>query len=110
MHKKAQGTIEYMVLLGIIVAALVGMQLYLKRSVQGRMRDYAGQLTGEEDYSPGATLSYLGTNTFISENSSSNKEEDGTTNKQVQTSNQNIIRITNSIEGQLPLADEPVRW
>lgn len=102
MNRKAQSTIEYMVLLGIIVAAFLGMQLYIKRSLQGRMRDYAGQLAGEEAYSPGATVSRLQINTTVNETTS--------TKDKVQKNKQNILRTTNSWEETLPLADEPLRW
>ncbi len=102
MNKKAQSTIEYMVLVGVIVAGLVCMQLYMKRSLQGRMRDYAGQLAGEEAYSPGATVSRMQINTITNETAS--------TKDKVQKNKQDILRTTNSWEETLPLAAEPLRW
>lgn len=38
-NKKAQTTAEYAILIGLVVAALVAMQTYVKRGLQGRMRD-----------------------------------------------------------------------
>lgn len=37
--RKAQSTAEYVIVLGLIVAAVVGMQTYIKRGFQGRIRD-----------------------------------------------------------------------
>lgn len=37
--KKAQSTAEYVVVLGLIVAAVLAMQTYIKRGFQGRIRE-----------------------------------------------------------------------
>jgi len=39
LSRKAQSIIEYVVALGLISAAIVGMQVYLRRSVQARIKD-----------------------------------------------------------------------
>ncbi len=36
--KKAQSTLEYTVVIAIIVAALIAMQAYIKRGVQGKLK------------------------------------------------------------------------
>jgi len=36
--KRAQTTAEYAILIGLVVAALVAMQIYVKRGLQGRMK------------------------------------------------------------------------
>jgi len=38
-NKKAQSTAEYVIVLGLIVAAVVAMQTYIKRGFQGRIKD-----------------------------------------------------------------------
>ena len=38
-HRKAQSTAEYVIVLGLIVAAVIAMQTYVKRGLQGRIRD-----------------------------------------------------------------------
>lgn len=38
-NKKGQNTAEYAILIGLIVAAAVAMQTYVKRGLQGRVRD-----------------------------------------------------------------------
>ncbi len=39
LNKKGQNTAEYAVLIGLVVAAVIAMQTYVKRGVQGRMHD-----------------------------------------------------------------------
>jgi len=56
-----QSTVEYAVLLAIVASALIAMQIYLKRGVQGRIRDLAAQLApaatgpGAAQYEKGRT-------------------------------------------------------
>lgn len=38
-YRKGQSTVEYAIVLGVIVAALIAMQTYIKRGIQGRYRD-----------------------------------------------------------------------
>ena len=40
-NRIAQITSEYAILVSLIIAALVGMQIYLKRGIQARLRDAA---------------------------------------------------------------------
>ena len=37
--KRAQNTAEYAILIGVIVAAAIAMQVYIRRSVQGKIKD-----------------------------------------------------------------------
>ena len=43
--KKAQSTAEYAILFSVILAALAGMQVYMKRSFNAKMKDSADLLT-----------------------------------------------------------------
>jgi len=52
--KKSQSTAEYAILISLIVAAALGMQLYLKRNLQAKMHDASlalssvtGDITGD---------------------------------------------------------------
>lgn len=38
-HRKAQSIAEYALLLAVVVSALITMQVYVKRGLQGRLRD-----------------------------------------------------------------------
>ncbi|MCM8831735.1 MAG: hypothetical protein NC918_06065 [Candidatus Omnitrophica bacterium] len=51
--KKAQSTLEYALLIGVVVGALLTMQNYLKRSFQGKLQAVADQVA--DPYSPGLT-------------------------------------------------------
>lgn len=62
LSKIGQSTLEYAVLIVVIIAALVAMQVYLKRGVQGRMRESADQIG--EQFSPGYTVSNRTTTTY----------------------------------------------
>ena len=57
MGNRGQTTLEYFILLGIVIGALVGMQVYMKRSVQGKMKGSVEQISSGLAYSPGATIS-----------------------------------------------------
>lgn len=37
--KKGQSTAEYAIVIGLVIAAAVGMQVYVKRGIQGKVRD-----------------------------------------------------------------------
>ena len=62
--KRGQSTLEYAVLIVVIIAALVAMQVYLKRGIQGRTRESADQIG--EQFSPGWTTSNRVTTTYAS--------------------------------------------
>jgi uncharacterized protein (UPF0333 family) len=55
LNKKAQSTLEYALLIGVVVAGLIAMQMYLKRGYQGRLRESSDQIG--EQYSPDYTTS-----------------------------------------------------
>ena len=57
MDKRGQSTLEYFVLAAVIIAGLVAMQVYIKRGMQGRLRDSADNMGQGFFYSPGATNS-----------------------------------------------------
>jgi Flp pilus assembly pilin Flp len=44
-NRKAQSTAEYAVLIALVVAAVVGMQTYVKRGVQARVKDASDDFT-----------------------------------------------------------------
>ncbi|MDO8489125.1 MAG: hypothetical protein Q7S42_03330 [Candidatus Omnitrophota bacterium] len=37
--KKGQSTAEYAIVIGLVIAAVVAMQVYVKRGIQGKMKD-----------------------------------------------------------------------
>ena len=48
-NKKAQSTLEYALVIACIVAALIGMQHYIKRAAQGKLREAADSIGGQYD-------------------------------------------------------------
>lgn len=54
--KLAQSTAEYAALLGIIIAAVLAMQLYVKRSLQGKMASTTDYMTKQTGSIAGATI------------------------------------------------------
>ncbi len=60
--KKAQATLEYAIIIAVIVAALVAMNTYMKRGISGKMKESADSIG--DQYSPGNTTSNKITTTF----------------------------------------------
>ena len=52
--KIAQSTLEYATIVAVVVAALIAVQVYFKRGVQGNLRNQSAAI-GEE-YCPGQTV------------------------------------------------------
>ena len=51
--RKGQTTAEYAVLLGLVIAAILAMQVYVKRGIQARIRTETDGITGGYDqYEP----------------------------------------------------------
>ena len=50
--RRGQGTLEYVVLIVVVVTALLAMQLYMKRGVQGKLRSSTDDIG--EQFSPTA--------------------------------------------------------
>jgi hypothetical protein len=46
-NKKAQNTAEYAILIALVIGAVVAMQTYAQRALQGRMRDASLKLVDE---------------------------------------------------------------
>ncbi|MDD4986873.1 MAG: hypothetical protein PHQ43_14080 [Dehalococcoidales bacterium] len=51
---RAQSTLEYAIIVAVVVAALIAMQVYVKRGMQGGLRNQSANI-GEE-YCPGQTV------------------------------------------------------
>lgn len=60
LGKKAQSTLEYAVIIAVVVAALISMQIYFKRGLQGKIRQASDDIG--EQFSPSTTTSNYDTN------------------------------------------------
>ncbi|MDP2941489.1 MAG: hypothetical protein Q8N85_04480 [Candidatus Omnitrophota bacterium] len=76
---KAQSTLEYAILIGVIVAGLIAMQVYLKRGWQGKLKESADSMGTQ--FSPGHTTSNYTINTFS--NSTETVDATRTTNTDI---------------------------
>jgi uncharacterized protein (UPF0333 family) len=63
---RGQSTLEYVILLGFVVAALIAMGIYMKRGMAGKLRESTDQIG--EQYSPEHTTSDYTTNTNMTQN------------------------------------------
>lgn len=94
--KKAQSVLEYAVVVAVFISAILAMQIYLKRSVQGRLRETADSIG--QQYSPGNTSSVM----YMSDDSNSQSTvttqeiDDGATKKLLTTSTWSIIAPGNT--------------
>jgi len=111
MNKKAQSIIEYIVLICISVAALASMIVYVRRSVQGKIRGQVNDLSGGAYYSPGATTADITITRHTEESNSSwtdhNSGNIGDLKKSLSTIS--ITQTVNRSESNLSFANEPGR-
>ncbi len=104
LGKRAQTTAEYAVLIALVVGAVVAMQIYIKRGLQGRMRNVVddtsiggqastgGILSGEQ-YEPYYASSTGTTNQTVNDSGSSGAGGSETKNSATNTTvtrNQNV--------------------
>jgi len=55
LNKRGQSTLEYGIVIAIVVAALIAMQVYIKRGVQGRLKQASDDIG--EQFSPATSTS-----------------------------------------------------
>jgi len=60
--KRGQSTLEYAILIIIIIGALLSIQVYIKRGIQGRLKGAADDIG--DQFSPGNTNSRITTRTI----------------------------------------------
>jgi len=53
IKRRAQSTLEYALIVAVVVGGLIAMQVYVKRGLQGKIKESADQIG--EQYSPGYT-------------------------------------------------------
>ncbi len=54
-RKNAQGMLDYVILLAIVISALLIIGLYVRNSISGKMREAADTFGGGETYVPNVT-------------------------------------------------------
>lgn len=66
----AQSVLEYAFVLVVVVAALLSMQIYAQRAMQGRLRQYSEELG--EQYAPGQTKADISSTLSLSTGETTN--------------------------------------
>ncbi|MDO8661643.1 MAG: hypothetical protein Q7K98_00260 [Candidatus Omnitrophota bacterium] len=75
---RGQSTLEYVILAGFVVAALIAMGVYMKRGFQGRLRESTDQVG--QQYSAEHTTSTYTTRTDVAQTETLNASGITTTN------------------------------
>jgi Flp pilus assembly pilin Flp len=68
LNKKGQNTLEYAIIIAVIVAALIAMNAYIKRGVQGRLKSATNDIG--DQFSP--QTAFGTSNTHMEANSDEN--------------------------------------
>ena len=97
LNKKGQNTLEYAVIIAVIVAALIAMQGYLKRGVQGKLKASSDDIG--DQFSPQTTSS--NTDTITSRAHSQEDIVGGNAPVTTVVTGQTQNRVTNENVGQL---------
>ena len=99
-QKRGQSTLEYAVLIVVIIGALLTLQVYIKRGVQGRLKSAADDIG--DQYSDGNT------NAIKTINRSSSTEE--TFNAGVSSSNLLAPETTNTADNSVIVNAQQEYW
>lgn len=100
LGRKGQSTLEYAVLIVVIIAALIAMQVYLKRGIQGKMRESADTIG--EQFSPGITQGNKYTVTWMNQTTTSDRWSERTIIQnqwQNRSGFENVINASNEYWG-----------
>lgn len=83
--KRAQTTLEYAILIGVIVGGLIAMQVYLKRGFQGKLKESSDSMG--QQFSPGYTNTSYETNSYTNSTETVSNLQVTTTDIHEQTTN-----------------------
>ncbi|MCX5712484.1 MAG: hypothetical protein NTY47_05375 [Candidatus Omnitrophica bacterium] len=96
-NKKAQSTLEYAIIIAVVVGALLAIQVYVKRGVQGRFKQAADDI-GEQFSAQQGTYT-TSTNSSVTSNESSAPRQVGnelmSSTKTDVSQTQNVSSTTN---------------
>jgi len=88
-ERKGQSTLEYAVIIGVVVGALIMMQVYVKRGLSGRIKSASDEIG--DQFSPTATESVTTVNSVSSstENVASGSTKSSVEQTQCRSTNEN---------------------
>jgi cytoskeletal protein RodZ len=102
-QRRGQSTLEYAVLIVVIIGALLTIQVYIKRGVQGRLKSAADDIG--DQYSDGNTNEVKTTN-----RSSSSEETFGVVGQGISQTNLIGNELTNSSSNSVILNTQQEYW
>jgi len=92
---KGQSTLEYVILIGFVVAALIAMGVYMKRGAEGRLHESADQIG--EQYEAGRTTGTYRVTSNMDQNEKVATSGKLTTtikeNKQTKSGNETVVGL-----------------
>ncbi len=89
---KGQSTLEFAILIVIIIGALLAIQVYIKRGIQGRLRSAADDIG--DQFSPGNT-NY--TKTTVTKSSTKDTFKSGVTNSSLRSDETTDVSMNQNI-------------
>lgn len=107
-NKRGQSTLEYAVLIIIVVAALLSIQVYIKRGVQGRLKSSADDIG--DQYSVGNTNVIKKTITVSNTTDRFGIARDGTDAQGVSVTALREPEVTQTTEKSLILKQDQEYW
>jgi Flp pilus assembly pilin Flp len=98
VRARGQSTLEYVILIGFVVAALIAMGVYMKRGIQGRLRESTDQVG--QQYSAGNTTGSYTTDVDFKQTENVKAKGETTTvidtNKQTKTGFEEVADWSNT--------------
>ncbi len=95
-RKKGQSAVEYAILIIIVIGALLSIQVYIKRGIQGRMKQATDDIG--DQFSPGNTnvLRKVKTNSFVEQKNFAGEQStvDLVNSTTTETLNSKILNVT----------------
>lgn len=107
-RKRGQSTLEYAVLIIIIIAALLSIQMYIKRGVQGRLKASTDDIG--DQFSPDNTNAVKTTLTNVTTKELFGVDEQGTVKQGVSKSAITGQEVTNTTEKSVILNTQQEYW
>jgi len=107
-QKRGQSTLEYAVLMIVIIAALISIQTYIKRGIQGRLKSASDDIG--DQYSPGNTNSIISERTKSSQRQRFGLDENGDAKQGVSSTAILGNEITNTMAVSTIVNNERENW
>ncbi|MCX5698286.1 MAG: hypothetical protein NTX01_01105 [Candidatus Omnitrophica bacterium] len=98
LKKTGQSTAEYAIVIGLVLAAVIGMQVYVKRGIQAKIKGYVDKKPMGVD---GKESAMFVTDQYEPNYASSNMDTNRTANETIQTNEDGEVISTISADGEV---------